>query len=187
MNTSVKKRLERFSGRYNITAANLSTEQQAYCVLLAYFDEIARRKLSPFEAASIFLMIFGESPHIFFRSWLQRKKEFIETGLISKVPVVEKSKITLESFTKPITLTTPTQNVSLKPDDRAISALKWIIKKGLERTGTYKNRVTKTWLYNRKDCPEKEILNKAWKNLLKSEKFGKLIKTSFYIDVNNVK
>lgn len=187
LNTSVKKRLERFSGRYNITAANLSTEQQAYCVLLAYFDEIAGRKLSPFEAASIFLMIFGESPHIFFRSWLQRKKKFIETGLISKVPVVEKSKITLESFTKPITLTTPTQNVSLKSDDKAISALKWIIKKGLERTGTYKNRVTKTWLFNRKDCPDKDLLTEAWKKLIGEKKYGELVKTSFYIDDKKVK
>ncbi len=167
LSSIVKKRLERYFGRYNITATNLSEEQQAYCVLIAYFEDIAGRQLTPFEAANIFLKIFGESPHIFFRSWLKRKPSKEEKEEEKEEEGEEEEEVIEED--KMIQLT-----------------IKWIIKKGVERTGQYKNRITKTWLLNRKDCPEKDLLTEAWKKLIDEKKYGELEKTSFYIDDKKV-
>jgi hypothetical protein len=47
--------------------------------------------------------------------------------------------------------------------------------------------VTKTWLLNRKDCPDKYDLTTAWKKLTSERKYGELIKTSFYINDKKVK
>jgi len=189
----------------------LSQEQQAYCVLIAYFDEIAERNLNPFEAANIFSKIFGESPHIFFRTWLNKKKELIEKVEEFEEPILIKKqgKVT-ESLISPkvpvqktietiISHEIPEQTkarfetkpeLSIKPEeikpsfkDDITTAINWILKKGMERTRQCKNRVTKTWLLNRKDCPKKEVLDKAWKKLIKSETHGKFEKTTFYIDI----
>lgn len=167
LSSSVKNRLEKHIGRYNITATDLSVEQQAYCVLIAFFGNIAGREPTPFEAANIFSKIFGESPHIFFRSWLKRKPRKRQ---IDKAEEEEEEEEGKEEEERPIILT-----------------IKWIIKKGLERTGQFKNRVTKTWLLNRKDCPDKYDLTTAWKKLTSERKYGELIKTSFYINDKKVK
>ncbi|MFW9971978.1 MAG: P-loop NTPase fold protein [Candidatus Odinarchaeota archaeon] len=173
LNSLIKSRLEKYSGRYNITATNLSEEQQAYCVLIAYFKEIAGRNLTPFEAANIFSKIFGESPHIFFRSWLKRKPPEEKKGESEEK---EKEKDGEEEEKK-----------KKKEGDTPIQkTIKWMIKKGLERTGQFKNRITKTWLLNRKDCPEKDLLNKAWKKIIDETKYGELIKTSFCIDEKKI-
>ncbi len=170
LSSLVKKRLENYTGRYNITAVNLSEEQRAFCVLIAYFNDIAGRNLTPYEAANAFLKIFGESPHIFFRSWLRRKSIALGEEIV-RLEEKEKEKEEKEE----------------KKEEEPELTIRWILGKGLGRTGQYKNRVTKTWLLNRKDSPEKELLNKAWNTLVKEEIYGKLIKTSFYIEPEKVK
>ncbi len=163
LSSRVKERLEQYEGRYNLTATNLSKEQQAYCILIAYFRKIAERDLTPIEAAHIFLKIFGQSPHIFFRNWLKRK-QVISTG----IDLEEEAREEPEKEKKWEEIVEP--------------ALIWIIKKGLERNDQFKNRVTKTWLLNRRKCPQKKSLNRAWKILVSNEEYGKLIKSSFHIN-----
>lgn len=174
LNSLVKNRLERFIGRYNITATNLSDEQQAYCVLIAYFKDIAGRDLTPFEAANIFSKIFGESPHIFFRSWLKRKPRKEEIGAEEEEEgEVEEEEEELEE--------------EVEEDKPNQITIKWMITKALERPGQYKNRITKTWLLNRKDCPEKDVLTEAWKKLIDESKYGEFSKTTFYIDDKKIR
>jgi len=137
------------------------------------------------------------SPHLFFRNWLEIKKELIE-----KVPIYEPPELTpkkteilgststqetIGAFIEPSKLTPkPTPPKPKKEDDQLLSAMKWMLKKGIERTKQYKNRITKTWLLNRKDCPEKENLVKAWNKLIDSKKYGKYDKTTFHINVESV-
>ena len=193
LNSNTKKNLEKFRGRYNITATKLSSEQQAFCVLIAYFRNITSRKLTPLEAATSFQKIFGISPHLFFRSWLETKKEFIEKVHIFDIPTItpeitpEKKKTftstgSIESFIKPPKPIPPKLN---EEKDKLLSTIKWMLKKGIERKPQWKNRITKTWLLKHKDCPVKEVLDKAWKKLLESEQYGKSEKSTFYIDVES--